>query len=792
MKFLPSRRSLITLAALLFAAGCATIAVNHLDQRYGPPDPTRFDSPQSPPPGMSYAEDIQPILDRRCVVCHACYDAPCQLQTTSWEGIARGASKTPVYDAARLLAARPSRLHIDATRASEWRELDFFSVLNERAPTAEANRTLGLMYRLLTLKDQHVPTDESQPENKQVTASHANMCPGETEIDAYAETWPLGGMPFGLPRLPAEEQQSLLGWIESGAPAEGHAPIPEGLQTQVDQWEAFFNGDDNKTRLFARYVYEHLFLAHLHFGDGGGQQYFRLVRSRTPPGSPLDIIPTARPVDDPGVERVFYRFLPERETIVAKTHMPYRLDGERMARWTRLFLDPEYRVDTLPGYSEDTASNPFATFAALPVGARYRFMLDEAEFTIMGFVKGPVCRGQVALNVINDRFWVAFIAPSDEYDSAADSLLQRVMPQLSLPTGSSNTAILAPWLKYGKLNEAYRSGHSRLMAEVTEQDEPGLDLVWDGSDPDVEGRNGNAALTVFRHFDSASVTRGFAGSPPKTAWIIGYPLLERIHYLLVANFDVYGNIGHQANSRLFMDYLRAEGEFNFLALLPEADRIPTRDYWYRDVEEEVRQQVYGGPATTLNVDSAVKYTSGNPRLELMEKIAQRVGPDTSGQADWRSHAPASHHQALEVLSMIRGESLQWFPEAALLVVGNDGSPKAQTTYSVLRNTGHANVSHLLGEERALVPGESSLTLLPGVLGAYPNAFFRVPAKDLPDFTAAIAGLNGTEDYLLLAARWGVGRDHPEFWRFSDALHERYRRDAPVTAGILDFSRLEFW
>ena len=43
---------------------------------------------------------------------------------------------------------------------------------------------------------------------------------------------------------------------------------------------------------------------------------------------------------------------------------------------------------------------------ALPVRSRYRFMLEEAQFTLMGFIKGPVCRGQVALDVIEDRFWI--------------------------------------------------------------------------------------------------------------------------------------------------------------------------------------------------------------------------------------------------------------------------------------------------------------------------------------------------------------------------------------------------
>jgi hypothetical protein len=39
--------------------------------------------------------------------------------------------------------------------------------------------------------------------------------------------------------------------------------------------------------------------------------------------------------------------------------------------------------------------------------------------------------------------------------------------------------------------------------------------IWNGG-----GKNPNAALTIFRHFDSASVVKGFVGDFPKTAWVI--------------------------------------------------------------------------------------------------------------------------------------------------------------------------------------------------------------------------------------------------------------------------------
>ena len=136
-------RSLTALLAIIGIAGCATVAVREFDQRYGQPDPTRFDTPVQPVAGMSYRKDVQPILERRCVVCHGCYDSPCQLKLGAWEGIVRGSSQQPVYDAARLLEAPTTRLFVDAQLPSQWRQHGFSAVLNERTRCAIAVASLG-------------------------------------------------------------------------------------------------------------------------------------------------------------------------------------------------------------------------------------------------------------------------------------------------------------------------------------------------------------------------------------------------------------------------------------------------------------------------------------------------------------------------------------------------------------------------------------------------------------------------------------------------------------------------
>ena len=83
------------------------------------------------------------------MVCHGCYDAPCQLKLDAWAGLQRGASKEIVYDGTRLIAARPTRLFEDAQTVEQWRRMGFYPVLNDAAPEQ------GVMARMLALKQQH-------------------------------------------------------------------------------------------------------------------------------------------------------------------------------------------------------------------------------------------------------------------------------------------------------------------------------------------------------------------------------------------------------------------------------------------------------------------------------------------------------------------------------------------------------------------------------------------------------------------------------------------------------------
>jgi Fatty acid cis/trans isomerase (CTI) len=774
----------LTLSALV---GCATLSRDSFDQRYGSADPRRYDQPAAPAPGgVSWRADVQPILQRRCVVCHGCYDAPCQLKLGAWQGVARGGSGDNVYDTTRLLEAAPSRLFVDAQLPSQWRAKGFFPVLNERSPTPEAQLAGSLLYQTLVLKQQHpLPGGPLLGEGFDFSLDRAMACPRIEQFEAHARKSPLAGMPYGLPGLDTREVDVLARWLQAGAPYEGDVPLTAMQRQQVQGWETFLNGASLKERLMSRYLFEHLFLGHLHFEADATHRAFRLVRSSTPPGQPLQIIATRRPYDDPGVERFWYRIVPEREVILAKTHMPYALSPARMAKYRSWFLGGDVHVGALPPYAVEVASNPFETFRELPIDARYRFLLDEAHFFIMNFIKGPVCRGQMAVDVIEDQFWVVFVDPKANAEAIQGEVLLRQAENLTLPAEQgSDSGLLLPWLKMAREQRSFLQTKSQMLRKsfATAQAKLDLSLIWDG-----DGRNRNAALTIFRHFDSASVVQGLIGAPPKTAWVINYPLFERIFYLLVAGYDVYGNVGHQLNSRLYMDFMRMEGEFNFLVFLPQAVRESTALYWYRGATGEAREYVYGKNAY-LDAESSVRYRSGDPQRELYELLRQHLAPALDARFDLAGVPDGRLRAELQSLAAVKGASLSWLPEMSVLRI--DDAAGGPRYFTLLRNTAHANVAHLAREKSELLPDENTLTVVPGFIGAYPNAIYRVAADDLPALRDAIAGMASEGDYRKLADRFALRRTNSQFWAGSDALHEAYGAWAPLEAGLFDYNRFQ--
>jgi hypothetical protein len=252
----------LLLVSVAVVAGCSAYQQYQLDRRLGDERVRDREVARLPDGAIDYDAQVRPILEARCVVCHACYDAPCQLKLGSSEGIDRGASTEMVYDARRLIKADLTRLFEDAQSTAEWREKDFHPVLNERTQSRSANRESGLMYRLLELKRAHpVEPGALLPDDVDLRLRRDEKCPTVAQLDRHARKHPDWGMPYGLPGLSPREHEIVARWLEEGAthrPPPAHAPA---LAPLVTAWEQFLNLDSPRARLASRYIYEHLFLA---------------------------------------------------------------------------------------------------------------------------------------------------------------------------------------------------------------------------------------------------------------------------------------------------------------------------------------------------------------------------------------------------------------------------------------------------------------------------------------------------------------------------------------------------
>ncbi len=774
---------------VLLLAGCAGVGITQYDplvELYGQSAPKNRIVEAESTAGQFFLNEVEPILEQRCVVCHGCYDAPCQLKLSSPAGIDRGASKDVVYDGARILASEPTRLGIDADSTFEWRQKGFHPILNERTQTPTVNLQASLLYQFISQKQKQPAFDsERLGDDIPLGLNHPNQCPSPSESQDYLAENPSHGMPYGLPALSNDEYGVLTQWLAKGANMANKPKLTEPYLAQVEKWEDFLNQDTLKHQLMARYVYEHIYLGHLYFSeldenkDANHREYFKLVRSSTPPGSPINHVKTRRPYDDPGIQRVYYRLERVQESVLAKTHMPYSLDTKRMSWIKSLFIEPDYEVTSLPGYDPEVAANPFKAFEAIPSRSRYRFMLEESLFTIMGFIKGPVCRGQIALNVIDDHFWVLFVDP-DLNPERMHRLVASQQDNLVLPgEKQSNAGIITNWVSFSATQRKYLNNKLQLIKHLSEQNKLNLNLIWDG-----DKKNDNATLTIFRHFDSSTVVKGLIGQEPKTAWLIDYPLLERIHYLLVAEYDVFGNIGHQMNTRLYMDFLRMEGEGNFLSLLPAEERKKLWRFWYRNSQQEVKEFVFG-PRVNFDVKTNIEFKSDSPKSELLDMAKAKLGPLQTSPHNLTNSVLDTKLAKLHNLP-VGAPTLM--PEMGVLSVETENNDLG--LYSILRNSGHSNIDSLLFEDNNRLPEEDYLTVNRGITGSYPAAYWHVKEADLDQFIAAVSALQTEDDYDQLMDAFGIRRTNPDFWAHSDRIHQQYMKDQPKTAGLLDYNRLE--
>jgi hypothetical protein len=738
-----------------------------------------------------YRSHIQPLFDRRCVACHSCFNAPCQLNLQDYSGFDRGLTKLNVYNGSRTTAVEPTRLWTDGATTADWRAKAFFDIHSKK------NTDENIFWQAIDLRNKN-------PElkiKKQVAESL--ICPASiTDYKSLATSSPELGMPYGFPGLQAAEADVIKTWLQNGAPGPKHEiEMSTSARRQVREWEEFLNETNLKQKIVSRYLYEHLFLAHIYFPENP-QEFFRLVRSKKSCASGIAEIATRRPNADPGQKNFYYCLRPFNATVTFKTHLPYAFSPTKMERIKKIFFTPKWEVTELPSYRNDVAENPFLTFQEIPAKARYEYLLEDAEYQVATFIRGPVCNGSQAVNSIQEQFYAFFLSPASDnmvldkkYEVIASEML--VLPGM---WGSDVKVSEAPLL-YKNLAD-YREKYRKFRAETLAKTKPQgytLEDIWNG-----DNTNPNAVLTIFRHDDNAVVMKGAVGDIPKTVFVLDYSLLERLVYNLVVNFDVFGNVSHQFLTRVYMDMIRMEAEELFLTFLPPEQRLTYRRDWYQGLFAQAKMN-YMFPTVGSAEPTGIRYNSDSQtKSQLITKILFfRMNDKVRGAFDplnWKTlNVPDSQKKNLtiagnaktlsKITSIKAGKKTpfaRFFPDLAYLLIDAAGAEKQ--VYSIIHNKEHENISWILAESLRMLPEQDSLTLREGYWGSYPNMIFRVNQKDLGAFTKKVSLLKNEDDYKKLVETYGVSRTQARFWTAYDDLQKVFAATDPIEFGYLDLTR----
>ncbi len=737
---------------------------------------------------ISFSKDIKPILDNRCVSCHSCYNSPCQLKLSSFDGLERGASKSDMY-ANRISADSPTRLFIDAIGEKQWREKGFFSMTDSLDGLNDSNESIMMQY--LFQKDKNpLNIGEYSPETDKLTCVK-----NKDELAVYFEKNPHKGMPYGFPALEKNEYNLLMTWLKQGAIDDTKKDISSDFEkNQIIKFENFLNKKEIKHKVSARYIYEHLFLAHISFEDESGN-FFELIRSSTPMGEKPQIIATRFPYDK--IEgNFYYRFQKIESTIVHKTHMVYKLNDKKLARYNELFINVTWEQKPfLPSYDTKSSVNALKTFEQIPANSRYQFLLDDVHYIIMTFIRGPVCKGQIALNVIQDHFWVMFMNPESDLSLKDKYFLHDNIPNLIIPNKHGENPSLFKTIKALDNYDLSKKYHTN-KAEIYKQYYPqGLAIndIWKGN----QKEGNDSILTIYRHFDSASVHKGALGDIPKTLWIIDYPLLERIYYSLVAGFDIFGSTAHQLLVRTHMDRLRMEGESNFLEFLPKESRIEYFNSWYIGWLAQYKS-VYIPSNTNVNI----KYSSTNYKKEFVEKVFNHTNIKKDSinfiEDDYkRTNIKVTYNSKEEIEETFKSltlpntsEIIKHFTDtksnlAYIRVQMNSGE---NLIYTLIINRWHDNVALLFDEESRLNPTKDRINFVKGFIGSYPNIFVNVKQNDLNEFFDLLQNYKESDLNNRKIFKFAVNRANPKFWEVFDWFDNEFKKQDPLNYGLFDLNR----
>jgi len=743
-----------------------------------------------------YTSKVQPILNNRCVACHTCNEAPCQLRLDSYAALLRGISKHDM--GFEKFGSSPTRMK-DYSSLEEWRKRGFFPVIPDRpeeTSSSESKNPTPFSLLLSSLNLGRANTGEFSLETLRPQFDGTHTCPtNEKAFKEFAKTNSSVGMPMGFPSLNEDDYSTLQKWGEMGFPAPSseelesqNQPTPEVAQ-QIQVWEDTFH-QSNKSQLMARYIYEHVFTTHIHFKNSPYSEWYELVRSYTAHPSPIEEIVTPRPMDPPPPPKgqnsfsgqVYYRFKRITSTLARTSHIPWELDEKMRKHLVTLFLQPPWplrtpdpsdystrRADVVnPLYDKDvtnplyTTDNPFIYFDQIPAKIRYQFLLENSLIITNGMIRGPVCSGRIATNAIRDHFWVYFIKPESDVTVFKPEIGEKEWISLNDKPSTSLTKFAA--------SPEYVSGMKYFKPEGFSTND-----IWTGFDNDP-----NASLTILRHETSASVHHGQTAGLPKTVWILNFSNFERIYYNLVAEYKHWGSTPHKVSTWVSMSLHRSEAEERFISFLPLPLRSKVHDEWNQGAGGFL-QKFLTRDRTDVEIPANVTVTEKSPVkdliIQLQDKFSKKqinIQSDSNPKiASWDTTFQEEVTQSRPPIAAVK-----FFPDIVYLKISD-------TVYTLLNHRSFKFNNVIAGEKFAYEKEKNIIALVPGLLGDRPEYFVELKEDQLHQFISDLQNLQNYPAWVLFKNKYFIRRNNPQFWSTYDWFNQWQREHHPEEPGVID-------
>ena len=291
----------------------------------------------------------------------------------------------------------------------------------------------------------------------------------------------------------------------------------------------------------------------------------------------------ARLANSPVEGPLFYRLKIVDQTLVAKMHQQL-LDGNKLARYKKIFSETDWTVDKLPGYSTDERWDPLNTFAAIPAKARWKFLLADIRLHRGDIVNGPSCYGSLAAGVPQEVEWDFFEDPEKSLYVNDAQYRADLAPYTKLMVERDDLTGLLSAVKDGV--ERRRVHITKTMSRLAEGQgtRSRITDIWRGEEP------GDTPIVVLiRNGDNifAADPNVAIGDFPKTGSVINLPILEAMIYETVLDYDQFGAAQNLFVSVTGSGLSRRNWEMNFLRFLPADKRRAIYDSWYQKSHPEL-------------------------------------------------------------------------------------------------------------------------------------------------------------------------------------------------------------